>query len=139
MFLCTFGKNHEMKEFLFLVVFTVLVACGVDYGSHVQSDKVTVYYTKGVEKSLAKEVLSYWENEGFTSTNHQYLQLTTSESIFQLKIIPSDTSFLTSLPFYLIEPLQTLEEELKDKLFKEVQFELVLTDNQFRQSVKITD
>jgi len=130
-------KMSMYKLFVFLGIAGLLFACSSDYGKHIQGNNVTVYYTEGIETDEAVRLLEFWVNRGLSGSTRQYLQLNKVDKAYQLKLIPSDSTLLTDLPFYLIEPLLTLETELSEEVFQAQPCQIVLSDPQFRQEISL--
>lgn len=125
------------KLFVFLSITTILLACSSDYGKHIQGNNVTVYYTEEVETQEAVKLLEFWVNRGLAGSTQQYLQLNKIDKAYELKLIPSDSTLLNDLPYYVIEPLLRLETELSEKVFDAKPCQIVLSDPQFNKRISL--
>jgi hypothetical protein len=125
------------KLFVLLGFAGLLFSCSSDYGKHIQGNNVTVYYTEGIETDEAVRLLEFWVNRGLSGSTRQYLQLNKVDKAYQLKLIPSDSTLLTDLPFYLTVPLMELETELSLEVFESKPCQIVLSDPQFQKSISL--
>mgnify|MGYP007011818900 CR=1 FL=1 len=124
---------------LALILLMFITACADNYGKHIQVGNVTVYYTDNVSKDLANEFIDYWVAHEFNGQRPQYMQLSKLDNEIRLKLIASDSTFLTDIPFETQLMLVELESELKKNVFQQYAFRIVLSDNQFNKYNSITD
>jgi hypothetical protein len=109
-----------------------LVSCQQNYGNKLESNELDLYYTRIEDEALAREVGNYWKENDLLSQQKQSIQLDFINKTYYLNLITKDTANLKNISFDERNILITLQNELRKEIFSELNFSLVLCDNQFK-------
>lgn len=120
-----------MKNIAILFTLAVLCACESNYGDVAVRDKVQVYYLEPISKKQAEALAAYWINKNLVGENMQYVQLSKTGEVIQLKLIANDSTLLQEIPFELQIPLFQLDSMLRKDMFHNQEFQLLISDKQF--------
>jgi len=104
----------KIKIYLsFTFLFAFVVACGTNYGNKLESEELDVYFTQIENENIAREVALYWKENQMLGSKKQYLQLDEKDSLFLLKIIPTETFDPQSFSFDERALLKNLQDSLQ--------------------------
>jgi hypothetical protein len=121
----------KVKIYSFILLFSLISACGQNYGNKLESNELDIYYTDKNDENLAREIGVFWKKNNLLGTKKQYLQLSRYKNTAQLKIIPVEKFESKYLSFDERLTLKTLQDSL-NKYLTNNNLELVIANDQFK-------
>jgi hypothetical protein len=120
-----------MHIFSLIVVFFLLLGCGIPMGDRIDSKNLQVYYLQGVTKETATDFARYWINNGFVGDRKQVIQVERENEVYTVKLI--ERSMYHQQPLSIDEQakLQELKRNLELEVFH-ARTIIMITDNTFR-------
>lgn len=112
------------------MLFTLLSACGQDYGNKLESNEIDIYFTNQKDEELARAIALYWKENHLLGEKKQFLQLERKGKTFELKLIPTEKFNIDKLSFDERSLLLSLQKDLQ-KLTHSDKLEVVIADSQF--------
>jgi hypothetical protein len=114
-----------------LIALAFFTACNNNFGEVVVREKVQVFYLEPISKKQAEKLADYWREKELVGAKTQYLQLSKSGEVIQLKIIANDTTYLEAIPFEIQLELFQLDSMLRQDVFTKSEFQILISDKQF--------
>ena len=114
-----------------LIALAFFTACNNNFGEVVVREKVQVFYLEPISKKQAEKLADYWREKELVGAKTQYLQLSKSGEVIQLKIIANDTTYLEAIPFEIKLELFQLDSMLRQDVFTKSEFQILISDKQF--------
>ena len=114
-----------------LIALVFFTACNNNFGEVVVREKVQVFYLEPISKKQAEKLADYWREKELVGAKTQYLQLSKSGEVIQLKIIANDTTYLEAIPFEIQLELFQLDSMLRQDVFTKSEFQILISDKQF--------
>jgi len=114
---------------LFIILFTLLPACGTSFGKKKVFGNLEVFYSESVSEKYAIEVGDYFVENDLVQDNPHSIKLTSNHNSFILKLI-LDSKY-KSLPKDKEIAFIALESDIKKSIFKEMNFKLEICDVNF--------
>lgn len=123
--------DHMIKYTYVLIALAFFTACNNNFGEVVVREKVQVFYLEPISKKQAEKLADYWMEKELVGAKTQYLQLSKSGEVIQLKIIANDTTYLEAIPFEIQLELFQLDSMLRQDVFTKSEFQILISDKQF--------
>ena len=123
--------DHMFKYTYVLIALAFFTACNNNFGEVVVREKVQVFYLEPISKKQAEKLADYWREKELVGAKTQYLQLSKSGEVIQLKIIANDTTYLDAIPFEIQLELFQLDSMLRQDVFTKSEFQILISDKQF--------
>ena len=114
-----------------LIALAFFTACNNNFGEVVVREKVQVFYLEPISKKQAEKLADYWREKELVGAKTQYLQISKSGEVIQLKIIANDTTYLEAIPFEIQLELFQLDSMLRQDVFTKSEFQILISDKQF--------
>lgn len=122
---------------LLAILSASLFSCEAPSGEVVVKENVHVFYTSPVNKAQAEQLADFWIEKKLNSNQKQYLQLSSVNNDFQLKMIANDTTYLNEIPFDVQIELAKLDSMLNTALFGDSRIDLFVSDKTFSKTKRI--
>lgn len=119
----------KIKTIGLLFILTALISCGTSFGKKKEFGNLEIFYSDSVPVEYVESVGEYFNDNDLILDQKHSLKLTSNHDSFILKMI-LNTDY-TELPPEMENDLMLLEADLKEKVFKEVNFEIEICDVNF--------
>lgn len=123
-----------MKQLALFSVLILFGACQSNYGDVVVLEKVQVFYLSPITKKDAQKLANYCEEKKLIGEQTQFLQLSKSGQVIELKIIASDTTLLEEISFEIQLELFKLDSLLRKDVFPNQELQILISDKQFTKT-----
>lgn len=119
----------KIKTIGLLFILSALISCGTSFGKKKEFGNLEIFYSDSVPVEYVESVGEYFNDNDLILDQKHSLKLTSNHDSFILKMI-LNTDY-TELPPEMENDLMLLEADLKEKVFKEVNFEIEICDVNF--------
>ena len=115
----------------------LLVGCASDNGSKIVGGNLSVYYSSENLKEKAISVAQFWKKNDLLVKTPQAIKLSKVKNQYQLQIIASEPKEVANMSFSERKTLLALQTKIKEELFADKDFELVICNNKFESIYSI--
>tara|TARA_B100000809_G_scaffold255265_1_gene293556 strand:- start:901 stop:1284 length:384 start_codon:yes stop_codon:yes gene_type:complete len=119
----------KIKTIGLLFILTTLISCGTSFGKKKEFGNLEIFYSESVSVEYVEQVGNYFNDNNLILDQKHSIKLTSNHNSFILKMI-LNTDY-KELPPEMENDLTLLELDLKDKVFKDVNFEIEICDVNF--------
>jgi len=118
-------------KLLFIIIVTTIIttSCGTSFGKKKEFGNLEVYYSASVPEIYAKKIGDYFVSNNLVLDKKHSIKLTSSHNSFILKLIIDEK--YDNLPKEMESDLKALELDIKNSIFKDLNFSLEVCDVNF--------
>lgn len=109
----------------------LLIGCSSEFGNKIIGGELTVYYVDNSDMNKAEEIAEYWKENQLISGEKQDIQLIKIGEKYLLNMISNDVKNTKNMSFDERKLLLGLQKNIKESLFTDNTFELVICNNKF--------
>lgn len=121
--------------FIGFIAMLFLSSCGINMGTRIDNENLSVFFLEGVNKEKAIAFTEYWKNHGFVGERKQVIQLEKENNVILIKLIERKEYQNDDLTITEESMIQQLERDLTRNIFEQ-ETRIVITDNTFRPILK---
>lgn len=119
----------KIKTIGLLFILATLISCGTSFGKKKEFGNLEIFYSDSVPVEYVESVGEYFNDNDLILDQKHSIKLTSNHDSFILKMI-LNTDY-TILPPEMENDFILLEADLKEKVFKDVNFEIEICDVNF--------
>ena len=119
----------KIKTIGLLFILTTVISCGTSFGKKKEFGNLEIFYSESVSVEYVEQVGEYFNDNDLILDQKHSIKLTSNHDSFILKMI-LNTDY-KQLPPKMENDFMLLEADLKDKVFKDVNFEIEICDVNF--------
>lgn len=112
-------------------------SCASEQGSKVTGGNLSVYFDNDKDQELATEIAHFWQANDLIADQPQDIKLTRYKKGYRLALIARDKEDAKIMMFKERKALMDLQSMLKDSIFQDKKFEIIVTDDRFKPIVNI--
>ena len=116
-------------QFIIITVTLLISSCGTSFGKKIEFGNLEVYYSESVPEVYAKNIGNYFIDNNLVLDKKHSIKLTSNHNSFILKVILNKK--YKTLPMEMEAELNTLELDIKNSIFKDLNFNLEVCDVNF--------
>ena len=119
----------KIKTIGLIFILTALISCGTSFGKKKEFGNLEIFYSESIPIEYVKSTGQYFIDNDLILDQEHSIKLTSNHNSFILKMI-LNTDYV-ELPPEMENDFMLLEADLKDKVFKDVNFEIEICDVNF--------
>jgi hypothetical protein len=119
----------KIKTIGLLFILTTVISCGTSFGKKKEFGNLEIFYSESVSVEYVEQVGEYFNDNDLILDQKHSIKLTSNHNSFILKMI-LNTDYKV-LPLEMENDFILLEADLKDNVFKDVNFEIEICDVNF--------
>jgi hypothetical protein len=124
-----------VKWFFRALIFVLLASCGSANGKRYQVDNLEIYYSDKVPFEYVIGLGEFFKKNHLIHTTKKHsVKLSSTPNEFVLYMILNDN--LEQVPADLLKEIEYLEDAIATKVFKNLNFAIVITDAYFNPILK---
>jgi len=116
-------------QFIIIVTILLITSCGTSFGRKKEFGNLEVFYSETVPEIYAINVGNYFVTNKLILDKKHSIKLTSNHETFILKLIINEK--YDSLPKQMERDLKALELDIKNSVFKDLNFNLEVCDVNF--------
>jgi hypothetical protein len=116
-------------QFIIIITTLFITSCGTSFGKKKEFGNLEVYYSESVPEEYANDIGTYFVNNNLILDKKHSIKLTSNHDSFVLKLILNDKH--KALPEKMESDLRALELDIKNSMFKDLNFKIEICDVNF--------
>lgn len=124
--------TYFTKPLSIVCLILAICACEASYGDKYTIDNFELYYGENVNPVYVQKTAEYFRDNGLIQEQKHSAQLNYQEesSTFVLKMILNNRH--KKLPIKMVDDLLLLEEDIRNSVFDDLNFEIQVCDEEFK-------
>lgn len=116
-------------QFTIFITILIITSCGTSFGKKKEFGNLEVFYSETVPEVYVQNLGTYFLNNNLVLNKKHSIKLTSNHDAFILKLILNDN--YKSLPKEMQSDLKLLELDIKESVFKDLNFNIEVCDVNF--------
>ena len=120
------------RNFIFLLLLSLFVSCGINLGNRVDSPNLKVYYSQKVTKNQAIDFSNFWQLNGMVGNELQTIRISSIENVIHIQLIQNRIYNGKVIDINEISQLQELERNLEKEVF-DADVSIIICNDKFEE------